>query len=1141
MSFTKSATMTVLGVWEDGQPINRTAAMQHCASYFAETQNTSKIDIAAMLLKVTGEYDISPNPKDYIFEAVRAVTVGTPNENGDAFHKNELLRYDHRLRQAVYQTFILKPHHVNHRADNPKTARGVILDAHYNDSMPASLSCPNEKCGSSTAGIEGRDSTGLYCRKCGSMAKDEFVEILIAVDKAKDPNFAEGVRTGVLNATSMGCVCDSTTCNVCDHVAYNRSEFCQHIRAGNKKKMFQTAAGNKMAFEWCNNVVFTEDSRVDQPADPLALQQEVLQLAARKEGMVHDQARETDLLIIQKQINDIHARLAQMAPPSPMTPEIPAGQPGVTADPGSIEQFVQEQDQKAEGAAPMTKEEMGILDAPAVSQDGGLGTKASIDQNILNELDGLAQRYASQHRSDDEGAKMDLKFRTAYQNVRAAITSRGNCRVYTPAGTLFVIQPPEKLATVEARKAFSTTVLAHIADHGLIPTIRAYEAAKGAKLAQILENHQEDFAKGRENGDTHGHTENGDNDREGDTRGTPPDSAIEPQESDRKDQVYENKTLNDSMLGGHQEDFEKGNRTDKKFPGSVQDDPAADRKQMHPKKNLSDSPLDKIQLDHQHKVAQLDNLKSSSSKPGVSKSHSVPASKDSRPSASRSSSKPAGEPKQSVSKPSKPTTSKPHPSNPSKASHPSKDNPSSRGGGDAPDADKSHHDMTHHDTPPPSMVATPPGAPALPTAGPAAPAAPMAPPAPMGGPPGAPPDMGAAPPMAPPAPSGEGLVQHWVAIEAMIGDLGRSAAGDPAVVELNGKAKLVAKMLHGMLQGSPEGAAPLEKMLSELEMKLTAMAQGGPAGMAMGKDALMLMDQMLAVGQPAPMAAPAAPAAPGMPAAPEGLPMTASKKGLPSFIKNKRGGSGDTEISRPSTSSKERANSEQMSKSASKSGSKSGSKSVPSKAGVISKHALLEKEAELKGLELRMERLYKGRIAKLQAEAEKREAGITAKLADKFKRALKLAARRQSLNLEESPIKAAFADVLLTPMDLGYGEYYPGMDEGLTVTLVERSAAIGMDDFIEKTVNRAADFMKLSDEAFGHIEADIKNLQTVMPAAAAPIVDMEHANHVRTAVRDGNLQLASAPSEAVRHDRTQLQAALGTTKIHRQHERTFNR
>jgi len=311
MSILKFAKVEILAYSEYDQDrtepsgslkFKRTAQLHDGQSSFYENQvAANKIDIAAMLGEVAEQYDISSNPSDYLFEAIRACTAGVSNENGDAFSRQELLRFDQRLARRVYQTFVLKPHHVNHRTDNAKAARGVILDAHYNDSTPPLEVCPGleGKCGNRTAERENRDdATGLNCKKCGHTVKDEFVELFLAVDKKKDPKFADGVRTGALDSGSMGCECESTVCNVCAHRAFSKQQFCDHIRRG-KKKTFKTASGDKVAFEWCEGVIFSEYSRVGQPADPKAKQREIFQMAAS----IADEA---------KTGHDVSKRIAQL-------------------------------------------------------------------------------------------------------------------------------------------------------------------------------------------------------------------------------------------------------------------------------------------------------------------------------------------------------------------------------------------------------------------------------------------------------------------------------------------------------------------------------------------------------------------------------------------------------------------------------------------------------------------------------------------------------------------------------------------------------------------------------------------------------------------------------------------------------------
>jgi hypothetical protein len=253
--FRKVARVSVLGSWQGDTParsMRRTAASE--SSYFL--QRAGAIDVEAALRDVAATYKISADPRHYLFFPVRANSVNVPNENGDGFSREESLRFDPRIGRRVYQTYLYKPGHVNHRADNPRMARGVIVDVHYNEAtpMPADWRRRYEA------------ATG------GDLPKDEFVETLLAIDTQKDPQLAEGMQRGILNAFSMGCDCERTRCNVCGNVATKKSEFCPHIRAGNKLKWFRRADGRVVqAFEWCEGVVYAELSAVDQPADPRAL------------------------------------------------------------------------------------------------------------------------------------------------------------------------------------------------------------------------------------------------------------------------------------------------------------------------------------------------------------------------------------------------------------------------------------------------------------------------------------------------------------------------------------------------------------------------------------------------------------------------------------------------------------------------------------------------------------------------------------------------------------------------------------------------------------------------------------------------------------------------------------------------------
>ena len=85
--------------------------------------------------------------------------VRGPNDNGDFFGTDEL--------RKSYKTFIGKAVFVDHQNENVEQARGIILDAVFNE-------------------------------------KWKFVELLKAVDKKAYPELARGIEAGYITSTSMG-------------------------------------------------------------------------------------------------------------------------------------------------------------------------------------------------------------------------------------------------------------------------------------------------------------------------------------------------------------------------------------------------------------------------------------------------------------------------------------------------------------------------------------------------------------------------------------------------------------------------------------------------------------------------------------------------------------------------------------------------------------------------------------------------------------------------------------------------------------------------------------------------------------------------------------------------------------------------
>lgn len=102
------------------------------------------------------EYD-----PEYVYVVVRALSADRPNSNGDCFPHEELIRLDPVLHRPVYASFIGKGVYINHQhTDDPRYAKGIILDSRY----------------------------------VQSNTEDKYVELLLGIDKQKDPVFARDVE-----------------------------------------------------------------------------------------------------------------------------------------------------------------------------------------------------------------------------------------------------------------------------------------------------------------------------------------------------------------------------------------------------------------------------------------------------------------------------------------------------------------------------------------------------------------------------------------------------------------------------------------------------------------------------------------------------------------------------------------------------------------------------------------------------------------------------------------------------------------------------------------------------------------------------------------------------------------------------------
>lgn len=205
---------------------------------------------------------VAPKEDDFLYVRVRAVSAGNVIEHDNGYAElipmDELMenldKYGTKIRGAndngdffsyeelkkSYKTFIGKSAFVDHKNENVEEARGIILDAVWND-------------------------------------RGKFVELLIAVDKKAFPELCRGIEMGYITDVSMGCRCEKSICSICGNEAITEDDFCEHILT-HKGRMLD----NKPVFEDNRGIEFFEISFVSQGADKQA---KILEKVASKANL----------------------------------------------------------------------------------------------------------------------------------------------------------------------------------------------------------------------------------------------------------------------------------------------------------------------------------------------------------------------------------------------------------------------------------------------------------------------------------------------------------------------------------------------------------------------------------------------------------------------------------------------------------------------------------------------------------------------------------------------------------------------------------------------------------------------------------------------------------------------------------------
>lgn len=165
-----------------------------------------------------GTYELVPIDEYFKNFPKYAPICRNANANGDFFSHEELV--------AKYKTFVGKSVFVDHHNENVNDARGIILDAVYNEN-------------------------------------GYFVELLEAIDKKAFPQLANSIEKRYTTDTSMGCRCGYGVCSICNNEAHSDDDVCEHVL------YYKGMTFNGLpVFEDNRDVEFFEDSIVTEGADP---------------------------------------------------------------------------------------------------------------------------------------------------------------------------------------------------------------------------------------------------------------------------------------------------------------------------------------------------------------------------------------------------------------------------------------------------------------------------------------------------------------------------------------------------------------------------------------------------------------------------------------------------------------------------------------------------------------------------------------------------------------------------------------------------------------------------------------------------------------------------------------------------------
>lgn len=222
---------------------------EHINSFKARFASSGILDVAKKEEATKTVVAIEPH---YVFVITSGLHGDEANQNGDFFKWSELLK---RKADGIYtfQTWVGQPCLENH---NSKEVRGSIVDA-------------------------------------WAIKSEKSIDFLLRVDERINPNLAKGLRNGSIKGTSMGVMVGHSYCSICSNLAYDETEWCDHLSPsklnikgrkylGQDGGLYPDKMG-QLCFEDNRDLNGVEDSIITlgEPADPKALAKNVIATKAK--------------------------------------------------------------------------------------------------------------------------------------------------------------------------------------------------------------------------------------------------------------------------------------------------------------------------------------------------------------------------------------------------------------------------------------------------------------------------------------------------------------------------------------------------------------------------------------------------------------------------------------------------------------------------------------------------------------------------------------------------------------------------------------------------------------------------------------------------------------------------------------------